>query len=155
MVGVVGPKENPLQGYHCNESINSNLVENVTRATLHGYLLRVFIWSCDGRTPVEPGFRREKRETTSTLIVPRVCLDEGRFPIIWNKYICRTEILIKFVAMDDKVVCRISICTARSPGIGGFHEHIKEGLDYIDIPIQHIALWLCVERGDALASCLL
>ena len=33
--------------------------------------------------------------------------------------------------MDDKVVCRISICTARSPGIGGFHEHIKEGLDYI------------------------
>ena len=41
-----------------------------------------------------------------------------------------------------------------APGIGGFHEHIKEGLDYIDIPIQHMALWLCVERVDALASCL-
>ena len=71
-----------------------------------------------------------------------------------EKYICRTEILIKFVTMDDKVVCCISISTARSPGIGGFHEHIKEGMDYIDTPIQHMALWLCVERVDALASCL-
>ena len=74
--------------------------------------------------------------------------------VLWRMYICLTEILIQFVTMDDKVVCRISICTARSPGIEGFHVHIKEGVDYIDIPIQHMALWLCVERGDALASCL-
>ena len=154
MVGVVGPKENPLQGYHCNESINSNLVENVTRATLHGYLLRVFIWSCDRRTPVEPGFRREKRETTSTLILPRVRLDEGSLSSIWKKYIFRIEILIRFVTMGNKVDCCISIFTARSPGIGGFHEHIKEDMGYTDIPIQHMALWLCVERVDALASCL-
>ena len=56
--------------------------------------------------------------------------------------------------MDDKIVCCISICTVRSPGIEGFHVHIKEGVDCIDIPIQHMALWLCVERGDALALCL-
>ena len=37
MVGVVIPKENPLQGYHWRKSINSNLKESVTRATLHCY----------------------------------------------------------------------------------------------------------------------
>ena len=99
---------------------------------------------------LNPTYLRE----TSTLLVPRVCLDEGSFPIVWIKYICGTEILIQFVTMDDKVVCRISIRTARSPGIEGIHVHIKEGMDYIDTPIQHMALWLCVERGDALASCL-
>ena len=36
-LGIIIPKENPLQGYHWCESINSNLIENVTRATLHGY----------------------------------------------------------------------------------------------------------------------
>ena len=42
---MVVPKENPLQGYHWRKSINSNLKESVTRATLHchyEFVLKLF-----------------------------------------------------------------------------------------------------------------
>ena len=52
--------------------------------------------------------------------------------------------------MGNKVVCCISIFTARSPGIGGFHEHIKEGMDYIDTPQYSTWRYGYVWRGSML-----